>query len=112
MKPKFPRADAVAVAKELCGALKPWCERLLVAGSLRRRRAEVGDVEIVYIPRKATVELPAEDLFDAPRKVMCNQADTFIEDILLGGTLRPRQNVKGATTWGEWNKLALQTLTL
>src|SRR5437899_1034302 len=37
-KPKFPRATALAVAKEICEILEPFCkrDRLLVAGSRMR----------------------------------------------------------------------------
>ena len=51
-KVTFPRAVAIQVARELCEALKPHCERLIVAGSLRRGKQEVGDVEILYIPKR------------------------------------------------------------
>ena len=59
IKTRFPRAAAIAVARELCEALKPHCERLIVAGSLRRMKQQVGDVEIVYIPkiRKYQIDL-------------------------------------------------------
>lgn len=36
-KPKFPRAAALAVARELCLRLCDDCTRLDMAGSLRRR---------------------------------------------------------------------------
>ena len=35
-KPRFDRSEALAVAKELCDALKPVCSRLIVASSPRR----------------------------------------------------------------------------
>lgn len=52
-KPKFPRAEAIAVAKEVVATLKPWClpDRIIVAGSMRCRKDRVGDVEVVYISR-------------------------------------------------------------
>lgn len=51
MTTKFPRTQALAVAEELVAALRPACERLEIAGSLRRGKAEVGDVEILFVPR-------------------------------------------------------------
>jgi len=50
-KVKYPRMAALSVAKELCDLLKPVTQRLIVAGSLRRRKEQVGDVEIVFIPK-------------------------------------------------------------
>lgn len=38
-------------AREALGRLEPHSERIELAGSLRRECAEVGDVEIVCIPR-------------------------------------------------------------
>lgn len=38
--------------------LEPECERIAIAGSLRRKKKTIGDVEIVLIPK------PAHDLFD------------------------------------------------
>ena len=40
----------MAVAAELCRGLKSATARMVVAGSLRRGKAEVGDIEILYIP--------------------------------------------------------------
>lgn len=44
-------ADAQAVAYGLVAGLLPGCERVEVAGSIRRRRPDVGDIELVAIPR-------------------------------------------------------------
>lgn len=106
-KRKFPRAEAVAVAKEFCDALKRGCERLIVAGSLRRRRLEVGDVEILYIPKMRTVELPAENLFDPPGTAQIDEVDAYLDWLLEQGVIRQRLNVNGGTAWGEKNKLAV-----
>lgn len=43
--------DAQALATRLLGALGDACERIEVAGSVRRRKAEVKDIELVAIPR-------------------------------------------------------------
>lgn len=101
MKTKFPRADALAVAKELCDALKPVTARLIVAGSLRRRKAEVGDVEILFVPQINTVP---DGLFDT--KVI-SLADAELEKLLMLGVLARRKNVNGSQMWGAKNKLAV-----
>ncbi len=44
-------ADAHAVATELVRLLADACERIEIAGSIRRRKGEVHDIEIVAIPR-------------------------------------------------------------
>ena len=52
---------AHAVAAELVGLLADACERIEIAGSIRRRKGEVHDIEIVAIPR--VEERPGEDLW-------------------------------------------------
>ena len=36
---------------EILKQLKPHCERIEIAGSVRRKKAEVGDIELVIIPK-------------------------------------------------------------
>jgi DNA polymerase/3'-5' exonuclease PolX len=47
---KIPYATALAAAQSLEAALEPYCARTLIAGSLRRRRPAVGDLELVVMP--------------------------------------------------------------
>lgn len=103
MKTKFQRAAAIRVAKELCDILRPVTDRLIVAGSLRRRRREVGDVEILYVPKRA----PGQkiDMFAPP--IPLNLADAALQSLLDSGLLTKRVNSKGAEMWGGKNKLAL-----
>lgn len=54
MKTKIPLGTALEVAGQLVDQLTDACKRIEVAGSIRRCRLEVGDLEIVAIP---TVEL-------------------------------------------------------
>lgn len=103
-KIKHPRAAALAVVRELLPVLEPVCDRLIVAGSLRRGRAEVGDIELLYIPR--IIEVPDEEDFFG-RKIRRNGVDHVLGQWLDEGTLLPRLNVNGRTAWGEKNKLAL-----
>ena len=48
---KMPLAEAQKIADEIVSAIRPFCVRAEVAGSVRRRKEVVGDVEIVAIPR-------------------------------------------------------------
>lgn len=50
-KQKRPHAQVMTVAAALVDRLSPACIRIEIAGSLRRQCAEVGDIEIVAIPR-------------------------------------------------------------
>lgn len=99
-KVKYPRDDALKVARELCD-IQRLCDRLICAGSLRRRKLAVGDVEILYIPKFATVP---DGLFD---KKVVNLVDVALEEMLKAGILAKRKNVNGSVMWGDKNKLAV-----
>lgn len=47
----IPHKTAWTVAKKIVQELSPACERLEIAGSLRRGKATVHDVDIVLLPR-------------------------------------------------------------
>ena len=48
--PRLPRAQALELARQVVDLLRPVCERVEIAGSLRRCKPDVGDIEIVCIP--------------------------------------------------------------
>lgn len=50
MKTKLPLRDAAALALLMCERLKPYCRRIEIAGSIRRRKSEIGDIELVAMP--------------------------------------------------------------
>lgn len=56
-KIKLPLNQAQALTDKIIAALSPGCLRAEAAGSVRRGKAEIGDIEIVCIPR------PTFDLF-------------------------------------------------
>lgn len=101
---KYPRAAALAVARELCDALKPVTTRLMVAGSLRRRKSEVGDVEILYLGRSALLPDP-NDLLG--HQIETNLADALINGWVDAGRISKRPNKNGVIAWGGQNKLAV-----
>jgi hypothetical protein len=48
---RLPLVTAQRLAARLAARLEPSCARLAVAGSIRRQQPDVGDVELVCIPR-------------------------------------------------------------
>lgn len=50
-KSKIFLADARHAAEAICRLLEPACDRIEIAGSIRRMSAIVGDVEIVCVPK-------------------------------------------------------------
>lgn len=49
--------EATVIAERMKAELAPHCERIEIAGSIRRRKTEVGDIEIVAIPKPYDVGL-------------------------------------------------------
>jgi DNA polymerase/3'-5' exonuclease PolX len=58
----YPWSYANEIANRVVERLKPHCERIEIAGSIRRKKASVGDIEILCIPKK----IMQVDLFGEP----------------------------------------------
>lgn len=101
-QPRWPLAQAEPIARELAAQLAPACERIEIAGSIRRRRPDVGDIEIVYVPRWQNDVPDPADFF---RHTSVNLADAAIEALERSGVLGRRTNTLGREMFGERNKL-------
>lgn len=55
-KIKMELKYAQDIANDVRNKLKPFCDRIEIAGSIRRERATVNDIEIVCIPKMITVQ--------------------------------------------------------
>lgn len=114
---RYPRKVALAVAKELCDALRPAVDTgrdgkplLLVAGSLRRLEPEVDDVEILYVSRME--ERPDKgSLFPEQDRVRAAVADDVICGLLRRWVLKKREKEGGGYSWGERHKLAVHIVS-
>jgi DNA polymerase/3'-5' exonuclease PolX len=71
---------------------------------LRRRKQEVGDVEILFVPKIEMVK-PADDFFAAPQPV--SMVASLLDRLVASGSLAKRLTVMGSETWGPKNKLAV-----
>jgi len=83
---------ARAIAEELKKLLEPACERIEVAGSIRRQKPFVRDVELLCIPKYV---------------VGVDQLDREIGALFVKGVLDYRRNKRGSTVYGGKNKLLL-----
>ena len=90
---RYPRAQARVVANRLYWALLKSCQRIEIAGSLRRKKADVGDIELLCIPN------PTENLFFG------DTLDEAIKGLIADGVLSYRPNIKGSIIYGPKNKL-------
>ena len=78
-------ASATEIAEELVRALGPGCERIEVAGSIRRRMPDVGDIELVAVPR-LHAETHREGLFEE-RSTEVDELQVALDALLADGTL-------------------------
>lgn len=88
------------IALSLQDELSPFCERIAIAGSIRRKRNLVKDIEIVCIPKTQLVE--QTDLFSSMSqeirsKAFCDAVDKFekIKGNSEHGKYLQRKNAQG-----------------
>jgi len=85
-------AKAKKIAKELVDLLRPACLVIEIAGSIRRRRPEVSDIELLCIPRFVGG---------------VDQLDRELGSLMLQHILGHRRNKRGRIMYGPKNKLLL-----
>lgn len=82
----FPHAEALATALRIVRDLRPACERIEIAGSVRRGKPEVHDIEIVVAPRWESRSIG--DLWCTPVEV--DVFEEHLAGLIDSGALRPR----------------------
>jgi DNA polymerase/3'-5' exonuclease PolX len=107
MKTSIPLARAKVIATEIISVLSGACSRIAVAGSVRREKGMVGDIEIVCIPRFYTVQ--QQGLFgDAMPASSHSELDGLCSGLFANGKLQHRSNKDGRRAgWGRANKFGL-----
>lgn len=98
MKTKLNLAQALPLAEKIKAALSPGCERIEIAGSIRRRKPTVGDIEIVAIPKLIPDMLAQLSLFDEPPTLVSAL------DLLLENLIRDKPNFKRGGRNGDLYK--------
>lgn len=107
MKTRFPLAEAESVANHLIESLKTYTKKIIVAGSIRRRKPEVGDIELMYVPIiTETIGTPGL-LFNDGIRQEHNGVNHALSIMLAEEVLHYRPNVRGSVIWGPKNKLAI-----
>lgn len=69
---KKPLTEAQEVAIELLQKLSPFCHQIMIAGSIRRGKPMVGDIELVAVP------ICPKDLFGEPIKDANDKLSAFL----------------------------------
>ena len=100
---RFPLAQAQALAEELRVLLGPACSRLAIAGSIRRRKPDCGDIELLAIPRLGK----ALDLWGPGITPMggASLLDLRVVELIKRGVFAYRLDARGRRTFGPLNKL-------
>ncbi len=99
---RYPLAAAEAIAQELVMLLSPACERIVVAGSVRRRKPEVKDLEIVAVPAARSVR----DLFGEVTDRM-NLLEDLLSTLVDQGEISAGRDGSGRPAWGPRYKRAV-----
>lgn len=94
--PKIQLADATSEAEAFRAMFDGCHQRWEVAGSVRRRKPEVGDIEHVVIPRFGVVRMAGE-MFPTDGSLMLARLDALVE----AGTLTKSVYPNGSHRWGE-----------
>lgn len=100
MKQRHDHHTALTLAEKIVEELRPFCERIEIAGSLRRKKETVGDIEILFIPRMEDRQM---DMFSTEPMDLAHEE---LNRWLATGIVSKREGEKGTTSWGPKNKLA------
>ncbi len=65
--------SARKIAETLVEEMTPYCEKIIIAGSIRRGKPEVKDIEIVAVPRWDDIAEHTGDLFEPVKMVPQNE---------------------------------------
>lgn len=82
--------EAYDLARRIVAVLQPMCDRIEIAGSIRRARPEVNDIDLVILPKRdqvaalrARILLNSQPISDGPQNMIVRlkngvQLDVFI----------------------------------
>lgn len=101
-------SQATPIADEIAERLAPFCDRVCVAGSIRRRSAVVHDVELVVIPSRRQRWVPLFDDIDVrPPAPPVDELDEYLNDLEHRADIRKRRDRRGRLFWGPSDKRIL-----
>lgn len=95
-KARIPYDEALALAGEVVELLQVACDRIEIAGSLRRKMQFIGDVEIVAAPR-----FEEERSLFAELPTRTNALDELVGQLVADGTLAKRLDANERPRFGS-----------
>jgi hypothetical protein len=91
---RIPLAQAEQYAQQFLRLIEAACERIEVAGSVRRRAAHIGEIEILAVPKRLQqANLFGDDL--PPRDLLVETVDR----LLARDRIRHRPSERGRKVW-------------
>jgi DNA polymerase/3'-5' exonuclease PolX len=97
---RIPLDEALMIANHFIEHIASACDQIYIAGSIRRQRPEVGDIEIVAVP---SIQEMHVDLFSEVVERV-DLLDRLLNEYLADGVVQKRVSEKGATAWGKLHK--------
>jgi len=101
---RIPLVLAKAGMEQLRGLLAPGCDRIEEAGSIRREKATVKDIEFVIVPRAEPVPVGPVDMFGQAQAVM-TAFDLLLSELTEAGVLEPASRNLGSRLKKFWIRL-------
>lgn len=99
---RMHRPEAVAVARAFLDEIEPFTEQVVVAGSLRRRLAWIGDIEVVAVPKLGIKQVESVGLFGSEyERHDVDRLDERMTALLEAGTVTKRLDAAGSPRWGK-----------
>jgi DNA polymerase/3'-5' exonuclease PolX len=86
------RDSALLIAQGLVEYLRPACTRIEIAGSIRRLKADVKDIEILAIPDLTPLPMPRAEFGKPVPKVHKTQIDALLHAMELAGDISLDKN--------------------
>jgi DNA polymerase/3'-5' exonuclease PolX len=104
----MPLEYARGMAGALVDLLAPACVRIEIAGSVRRQKARLNDVESVMVPCERISRQPSLDsLLGLGKLERTNLLDARCDELLKQGILEKRPDSRGRHCWGTGIKRAV-----
>lgn len=100
IKDKMTLDHAMDMASEISNDIGPYCERVIIAGSIRRKKDKISDIEMVVIPRYEE-RVKEVNLFES----ITEDVDLLDEYIKQSPNFSRRLNKDGNEAYGDKNKL-------
>lgn len=100
---RLPYEEARGIAHEMVRLLEPACKSVKIAGSIRRAKLDIGDIDLVIEP----LLIPTPDLFGGEDGPPVNAFNDLCDEMVELGIWAKRLDKNGRQCWGSDLKRAV-----